>query len=90
MEVSMNRAVPDAAWTTAHAGYALQACAFFAGGIPLLVALIVGYLKRPDVRGTWLESHFTWQIRTFWASLLWLAVSIVAVFFLVGYLILGL
>lgn len=54
------------------------------------MALIVGYLKRPDVRGTWLESHFTWQIRTFWASLLWLAVGTIAALILVGYLVLGL
>lgn len=54
------------------------------------MALIVGYLKRPDVRGTWLESHFTWQIRTFWASLLWLAVGMIAALILVGYLVLGL
>ena len=32
-------------------------------------------VKRSDVRGTFLESHFSWQIRTFWFSLLWLLVS---------------
>ena len=35
--------------------------------------MIVNYVKRSDVRGTWLESHFRWQIRTFWFGLLWVA-----------------
>ncbi|MBL8327925.1 MAG: hypothetical protein JNJ71_03665 [Rubrivivax sp.] len=47
-------------------------------GLPSLVALIINYVKRSDVRGTWLESHFTWQIRTFWWVLLW-AVLIIGV-----------
>jgi uncharacterized membrane protein len=33
--------------------------------------VIVNYVKRGDARGTWLESHFAWQIRTFWFALLW-------------------
>jgi uncharacterized membrane protein len=40
-------------------------------GVPSLIALIINYVKRGDVRGTWLESHFTWQIRTFWWVLAW-------------------
>jgi uncharacterized membrane protein len=43
----------------------------FLFGWPSIVAVIVNYVKRGDVRGTWLESHFTWQIRTFWFALLW-------------------
>ena len=35
---------------------------------------MLNYLKRGDVNGTWLESHFRWQIRTFWFTLLWLVV----------------
>ena len=40
-------------------------------GLPSVVALIINYVKRSDVRGTWLESHFSWQIRTFWWVLAW-------------------
>lgn len=40
-------------------------------GITALVALAINYFKRDDVAGTLYESHFTWQIRTFWWSLLW-------------------
>lgn len=50
--------------------YALQATSFIVG-LTFLVAVIMNYIKRDDVRGTWLESHFRWQIRTFWFCLLW-------------------
>jgi uncharacterized membrane protein len=43
----------------------------FLTGWPSLIAVILNYVKRGDVRGTWLESHFRWQIRTFWYGLLW-------------------
>ena len=45
----------------------------FLTGWPSLIAVILNYVKRSDVRGTWLESHFRWQIRTFWYGLLWVA-----------------
>ena len=40
---------------------------------PSIIAVILNYAKRSEVRGTWLESHFRWQIRTFWFGLLWVA-----------------
>ena len=46
----------------------------FVFGLPSLIAVFINYLKRSDVNGTWLESHFRWQIRTFWFTLLWLVV----------------
>ena len=67
--------------------YALQALLFF-GGITYLVALIINYVKLPDVSGTWLASHFRWQIRTFWFSLLWLALGVVTLLLVVGYFVL--
>jgi len=48
---------------------------------PSLVAVILNYVKRGQTRGTWLESHFRWQIRTFWFGLLW--VSLCGVFIVV-------
>jgi len=45
----------------------------FLFGWPSIIAVILNYVKRSDVRGTWLESHFRWQIRTFWYGLLWVA-----------------
>ena len=47
-------------------------------GLPSVIALIINYVKRDEVRGTWLESHFNWQIRTFWWVLAW-AIGIVLV-----------
>jgi uncharacterized membrane protein len=73
----------------------------FIFGLPSIVAVIMNYARQSDVRGTFLESHFSWQIRTFWFALLWvlviLAVSLplmlIAVGFLTlvgGYVLLGL
>ncbi len=59
-------------------------------GITLFAAVIVNYVKRDEVRGSWLESHFRWQIRTFWFTLLWTALGALTVILLVGYVILGL
>lgn len=47
----------------------------FLFGLPSIVAVILNYVKRGDVRGTFLESHFRWQIRTFWFALLWIVVA---------------
>jgi uncharacterized membrane protein len=43
----------------------------FLTGWPSIIAVIINYVKRSEVRGTWLDSHFRWQIRTFWFGLLW-------------------
>lgn len=45
----------------------------FLTGWPSIIAVILNYVKRGDTSGTWLESHFRWQIRTFWYGLLWVA-----------------
>ena len=69
---------------TTHIVYALHALGLVIGafgaasvlgsflfGWPSIIAVIINYVKRDEVRGTWLESHFSWQIRTFWFALLW-------------------
>ena len=43
----------------------------FLTGWPSIIAVILNYIKRGQARGTWIESHFRWQIRTFWYGLLW-------------------
>jgi uncharacterized membrane protein len=48
----------------------------FVGGLPSIVAVIMNYARRSAVRGTFLESHFRWQIRTFWFALLWSVVIV--------------
>jgi len=67
--------------------YALQAASFLLG-VTLLIAVIINYVKKDEVQGTWLESHFRWQIRTFWFSLLWAVVGIVTLLFYIGIFIL--
>ena len=56
----------------------------FVFGLPSLIAVFLNYLKRGDVAGTWLESHFRWQIRTFWFTLLWLAVYGLLIITIIG------
>jgi len=49
----------------------------FVFSIPSIIAVIMNYMRRDDVRGTWLESHFSWQLRTFWWAALWIVVVVV-------------
>ncbi|MGV0976219.1 MAG: DUF4870 family protein [Azonexus sp.] len=56
----------------------------FVFGLPSLIAVFLNYLKRSDVNGTWLESHFRWQIRTFWFTLLWLVVYGLLIITIIG------
>ncbi|MGE0336223.1 MAG: DUF4870 family protein [Gammaproteobacteria bacterium] len=56
----------------------------FLSGWPSLIAVALNYLKRSDVRETYLDSHFSWQIRTFWYALLWLVVAGLLVLTVVG------
>ena len=70
--------------TVAHVTYGLHALGLAIGafgtatilgsflfGWPSIIAVIINYVKRGEASGTWLESHFSWQIRTFWYALLW-------------------
>lgn len=83
-------------WT--HVIYGLHAVAVLVGvasaaatvaggfvfGLPSLAAVVLNYLKRGEVAGTWLESHFRWQIRTFWFAVMWIAVSLLMVITVIG------
>ena len=68
--------------------YVLQALSFFVG-ITALIGVIIDYVKRDDARGTWLESHIRWQIRTFRWSLLWGVIGVITAWVVVGFIILG-
>ena len=56
----------------------------FLSGWPSLIAVVLNYVKRGETHGTYLESHFRWQIRTFWFALLWVAVAVLAGLTIVG------
>lgn len=68
--------------------YFLYAASIF-GGIPAIIAIIINYLKRDEVAGTWLESHFRWQMRTFWFSIMWCVIGWITIFIGIGFIILG-
>jgi uncharacterized membrane protein len=82
-------------WT--HVIYALHAFSLATGiltaativgtfliGWPSIVAVILNYVKRGEARGTWLESHFRWQIRTFWFGVLWVGLCALFVLMTLG------
>jgi len=58
--------------------YLLQALSFL-WGVTAIVGIVVNYVKRDDVRGTVYESHFDWQIRTFWWGLAWFVVGMLLI-----------
>jgi uncharacterized membrane protein len=60
----------------------------FLVGVTGLIAIIMNYVKRDEMRGTWLESHVNWQIKTFWWCLLGYIIGAILTIVLIGYLIL--
>ena len=68
--------------------YILQAFGFVLPFTPI-IAVIINHVKADDVKGSWLQTHFSWQKRTFWFGLLWIIVGSVLTSILIGYLILG-
>lgn len=59
----------------------------FLFGWPSIIAVIIGYVKRGEAQGTWLETHFRWQIRTFWFTLLWVLIAVAVGLTIVGLLL---
>jgi len=68
--------------------YLAQACAPFLAGLPMLIGIAINYFKRDEVKGTWLESHFDWQIRTFWFILIFMLVGAATLMVGVGHFLL--
>ncbi|WP_036300797.1 DUF4870 family protein [Methylomarinum vadi] len=68
--------------------YLLQALAFLLGGITFIIAAVIGYLNRRHVEGTWLESHYRWQINTFWVALFSVIIGATTMPLLIGYVVL--
>ncbi|HSP98689.1 MAG TPA: hypothetical protein VL049_15820 [Candidatus Dormibacteraeota bacterium] len=56
----------------------------FLTGWPSILAVVLNYARRSEVRGTYLESHFRWQIRTFWFALLWVVVAMLLFVTVIG------
>ena len=80
--------LPDTLW--AHVAYGLYASLLLGVSAPLIiVGAILAHVNRDGARGTWLESHYLWQIRTFWIALPVTLVGSFTTFLLVGWLFLG-
>lgn len=86
--ITGTQAVDPSLVTYTHVVYALHALSVLIGitgpatiigsfifGLPSIIAVIMNYVRQADARGTWLESHFRWQIRTFWFALLWMVLA---------------
>lgn len=68
--------------------YILYLVSLFTGGLAAIIGLVIAYIYRDNSRGSYLESHFTYQIRTFWIGLLYLSISVLLCLILIGYLLL--
>ena len=79
---------PPSLVNVTHIVYALHALSLLIGvttaativgafvfGVPSIIAVVINYMKRGEAKGTFLESHFRWQIRTFWFALLWCVIG---------------
>lgn len=69
--------------------YALQGSAILLGGIPGIIAIIIAYIKKEEAKGTWLYSHFEWQITTFWSGFIGAVIGLMTLFIGVGFVILA-
>jgi uncharacterized membrane protein len=87
MEVMATTDAEKSAKTLTMVIYALYAASFLLG-ITAIVAIVINYVKKGDVAGTFLESHFRWQIRTFWFGLLWGVLGAIASLVIVGWFVL--
>jgi uncharacterized membrane protein len=89
--------LPPGVLSAAHVVYALHSLSILIGitsaativgafvfGVPSIVAVIINYMKKGEARGTFLESHFRWQIRTFWFALLWCGIGGVLLLTIIG------
>ena len=84
----ISREPPPSLVTVTHLVYALHALSLLIGittaatiigafvfGLPSIIAVVINYLKRAEAQGIFLESHFRWQIRTFWFALVWCLIA---------------
>src|SRR3979411_133831 len=89
--------VDESLFTYTHVMYGLHSLAVFIGittfhtivgsfigSLPSIVAVVMNYARRSATHGTFLESHFRWQLRTFWFAVLWACVSGLVMLTIIG------
>lgn len=67
-----------------HITYLLYVVSYFTAGLLWIVPIVMNYAKRHDANGSWLATHFDWQIKTFWYSIVWFVLGIVIIAFALG------
>ncbi len=73
-----------------HLTYLLYVLSYFTAGLLWIVPIVMNYAKRHDADGTWLATHFDWQIKTFWYSIVWFVIGSMLILFAVGGFAVGL
>jgi uncharacterized membrane protein len=63
--------------------YLVSALLFFTS----FIAITINYLKLSEVKGTYYESHFHWQIRTFWISLIGTVLGMLTAPIMIGWFV---
>lgn len=82
MDLDLNKTAANKKYV--YAVYILQALSFVLG-VTAILGVIINYIKHDDVQGSWLESHFLWQKRTFWYGLLWVVLGTFTTGMLIGW-----
>lgn len=72
-----------------HITYLLYVLSYFTAGILWIVPIVMNYGKRHDADNTWLATHFDWQIKTFWYSIVLFVIGITLIAFAIGGLGIG-
>ena len=67
-----------------HITYLLYVLSYFTAGLLWIVPIFMNYAKRREADGTWLATHFDWQIKTFWYSIVWFVVGVGIITFALG------
>ncbi len=67
-----------------HITYLLYVVSYFTAGLLWIVPIVMNYVKRHDADRSWLATHFDWQIKTFWYSIVWFAIGVLLIVFAVG------
>ncbi len=81
---SMSTTAPRSLVGYNHLTYLLYIVSYLTAGLLWIVPIVMNYAKRHDADGTWLATHFDWQIKTFWYSIIWFVVGLVIIVFALG------
>lgn len=87
--VATNNHITDNDINFNHASYALYLFSYFTAGLTWVIPIFMNYVKRDTARGTWLYSHYDWQIKTFWYSIFFWILGMAMIFFGFGGLLFG-